>query len=134
MVSSRFHVKTTLPVSLCAKVSISPTDSRYCIDRCCLPVTLHVIFRYHRNLSDKTLILVGTIPLATYHRAPTAPSADEMEGDRAATKPPGEAGFVVPSANATPPQLPMPESHLYPNLRKDNLRNGSVGYFLDIAF
>jgi len=63
------------------------------------------------NLSDKTLIFVGTVPLAAYH-APTAPSP-ESEGDFPAMK----TGFVVPSTDTTLP--PLPESHLYPNLRKD---------------
>lgn len=71
-----------------------------------------MLCRYHRNLSANTLIFVGTIPLATYH-TPSAPPV-ETDGDYS-TKPP-EAGFVVPSANTTLP--PLPESNLYPNLRK----------------
>ncbi|EZA48004.1 arrestin domain-containing protein 17 isoform X1 [Ooceraea biroi] len=66
---------------------------------------------YHMNLSDKTLIFVGTVPLAAYH-APTAPPP-QVDGGYPATKPP-EAGFVVPSADTALP--PIPESHLYPNL------------------
>lgn len=64
---------------------------------------------YHANLSTKTLIVVGTIPLAAYH-GPTAPVD---ESDSPVTKS-SEVGFVVPSVNATLP--PMSESHLYPNL------------------
>jgi len=54
---------------------------------------------------------VGTVPLAIYH-IPTAPPA-EMDDDSAK---PLEAGFVMPSTNTALP--PLPESHLYPNLRK----------------
>ncbi|XP_011696571.1 PREDICTED: arrestin domain-containing protein 2 isoform X2 [Wasmannia auropunctata] len=68
---------------------------------------------YHENLSANTLIFVGTVPLAVYH-VPSAPPA-AMDGDYS-TKPP-EAGFVIPSTN-TATLLPLPESHLYPNLRK----------------
>lgn len=62
----------------------------------------------HRNLSANTLIFVGTIPLATYH-APSAPP----DGDYSKSP---EAGFVIPSTNTALP--PLPESNLYPNLRK----------------
>lgn len=55
---------------------------------------------------------MGTVPLAVYH-VPSAPPAG-MDGDYSA-KPP-EAGFVIPSTNTALP--PLPESHLYPNLRK----------------
>lgn len=79
--------------------------------------------RYHRNLSAKTLIFVGTIPLAVYH-APSAPPPD-MAGDYP-TKPP--VGFVVPSANTALP--PLPEPHLYPNLRK--IEN-TVNNFVDLV-
>jgi hypothetical protein len=54
---------------------------------------------------------VGTVPLAAYH-APTAPPS-ELKADFPARK----TGFVIPSTNTTLP--PLPESHLYPNLRKD---------------
>ncbi|XP_014476867.1 PREDICTED: arrestin domain-containing protein 3 [Dinoponera quadriceps] len=64
---------------------------------------------YHRNLSENTLIFVGTVPLAVYH-APSAPPAADTDYP---TKPP-EAGFVIPSANNAMP--PLPESQLYPNL------------------
>jgi len=53
---------------------------------------------------------VGTVPLAIYH----IPSAPPAEMDDSAK--PLEAGFVMPSTNTALP--PLPESHLYPNLRK----------------
>lgn len=69
---------------------------------------LAIFCRYHRNLSANTVIFVGTVPLAVYH----APSAPPMDGERKAP----EVGFVIPSANTALP--PLPESNLYPNLRK----------------
>jgi len=64
---------------------------------------------------------VGTVPLAVYH-APSAPPA-RMDGDYS-MKPP-EAGFVIPSTNTALP--PLPESHLYPNLRK-------IGMIISVVF
>jgi len=64
---------------------------------------------------------VGTVPLAVYH-APSAPPVG-MAGDYS-MKPP-EAGFVIPSTNTALP--PLPESHLYPNLRK-------IGTIISVVF
>lgn len=55
---------------------------------------------------------MGTIPLALYH----APSAPPIETDGDNSTKPAETGFVIPSANTALP--PLPESNLYPNLRK----------------
>ncbi|XP_032663974.1 arrestin domain-containing protein 17 isoform X2 [Odontomachus brunneus] len=77
---------------------------------------------YHRNLSDNTLIFVGTVPLAVYH-TPSAPPATDMDGDYP-TKPP-EAGFVIPSANNAVP--PLPESQLYPNLPPPSFEESVYG-------
>ncbi|XP_011140067.1 arrestin domain-containing protein 17 isoform X2 [Harpegnathos saltator] len=78
---------------------------------------------YHRNLSDKTLIFVGTVPLAAYH-TPSAPPAADVAAADAPTKPPA-AGFVVPSANKALP--PLPESQLYPNLPPPSFEESVYG-------
>ncbi|XP_020282949.1 arrestin domain-containing protein 17 [Pseudomyrmex gracilis] len=75
---------------------------------------------YHRNLSAKTPIFVGTIPLAVYH-APSAPPPD-MAGDYPTKSP---VGFVVPSANTALP--PLPESHFYPNLSPPSFEESMYG-------
>ncbi|XP_071567178.1 arrestin domain-containing protein 17 isoform X2 [Temnothorax nylanderi] len=75
---------------------------------------------YHRNLSAKTPILVGTVPLSVHH-APSAPPAG-IDGDYTEQRPP-VVGFVIPSANTALP--PLPESNLYPNLPSPSFEESS---------
>ncbi|XP_012225775.1 arrestin domain-containing protein 17 isoform X2 [Linepithema humile] len=93
-------------------LDIPPLPPSNCLDNCSiidieykLKVKAYSRGWYNWNVVAKTLIFVGTVPLATYH-APTAPPA-ETEGD-SPTKPPA-AGFVIPSTNMT---LPLPEATL----------------------
>ena len=69
-----------------------------------------ILCRYHRNLTQNTLIFVGTVPLINY-QTPTAPPAEDYSklSEIGWTT----SGIPVSSSDGPPP------SNLYPTLRKN---------------
>ena len=107
-------------------------------------IKFNLCLRYHRNLKKNTLVFIGTVPLANYQAAISAPAMKGPARDEYPSKPadptyggypsgypayaPGSDGGGYPSVPPTAPELPPDYSDgapaqiqtnaLYPNLRE----------------